>query len=273
MDNNNNNSSNNNKVEIIGHKGKTKTNKQTERKGPEGRSDVGEESDGDTNTGGRRHECTDEIKKQDNTTNEGKEALGNGIGDVLMVHSNQGIRGTHEEEESEGEWEAIGGLKMIEDIEERPNRSGGNVNSSTSKNREGKEGKNNDLVGPMGLSGEMKMGEQGITKSVKGDGWNVVEVGMDSKEAQKWLSDLSKGKILEAPGNDAVEPSLGQGIMEILGRQAVLRILQDACVTRKTKLKLVEKRTKWICVGPSDGDKIEIITKQKCISYWTRSKL
>ena len=111
------------------------------------------------------------------------------------------------------------------------------------------------MVGPMRPPGEMKMVEQRITNdagfaiSVKGDGWNVVEVGMDSKEAQKWLSDLAMGKTLVAPGNEAVETGPGNGVMGILGRQAVLRILQDACVIRKTTLKLVEKRTKWICVG------------------------
>ncbi len=52
----------------------------------------------------------------------------------------------------------------------------------------------------------------------------------------------------------------------------MIRILQDACATKKITLKAIGKRTEWICVGPSDGDRIELHTKQKCIRYWTRSK-
>jgi hypothetical protein len=118
-DNNNNNNSNNNKVEIIGHKEETKINKQKARRGMEGRSDGGEESDGNTNTGGTRHGCTDEInRKQDiNTSKGGKEAdverKGKRIEEVwIMEHPNQGEgRGEYVEEESEGDWEVIGGLR------------------------------------------------------------------------------------------------------------------------------------------------------------------
>jgi hypothetical protein len=111
-DNNNNENSDNNKVGTIGHK-ETKTNKQKAGRGTEGRSDGGEELDEDTNTGGTRRCTAKTNREQDTNPNNSKEAAADGSRDEL------------EEEESEGEWELIGGRKMTDgpnETEERPNR-------------------------------------------------------------------------------------------------------------------------------------------------------
>jgi hypothetical protein len=214
------------------------------------------------------HECTGRANKKHEIESinevilktkaeEGREVEHRGIRGKANPHHNVSRTATLKEA-MEVDWEAIGGLRTniseLEIKEEMWTNAGkieriaasGQVNGGTfGSAHKNKIIRNKKAVGEVKALVKRITNEMGISRTTRGDGWNIAEIGIDNREARLWLRDLARGKTLTAPGTEKLEDDTNQdsGPPGILGEQAAFRILQDACTTKKITFKATGKKT------------------------------